>query len=258
MSSAAWRTCQSRSVAGPSEGGGDLGGPGVAGVDERRQGEHGAAADRRPVGRWRRGWRRARGRRRSPRARRRRPRARAGRAGTRRPARSSASSDSSSPTPRARRTPTPPPRRRPDRRRRAGRAGRRGVAGGRSRRRAGAPPGRGRRRRRVEPVVVEHAEPLERAEGGRPAPRDRRRGEPGSRRRHVAGVPGDGDGAPVDHRHCFSRSVSVVTIHARLNAVTVASTAPMTSASPELATTAHTRRSGAGGVVRRATASRTS
>ena len=38
--------------------------------------------------------------------------------------------------------------------------------------------------------------------------------------------------------------MSVVTTHARLNAVTVASTAPITSASPELATTAHTRRSG--------------
>ena len=35
-----------------------------------------------------------------------------------------------------------------------------------------------------------------------------------------------------------------MTAQARLNAVTVASTAPITSASPELATTAHTRRSG--------------
>ena len=105
-----------------------------------------------------------------------------------------------------------------------------------------------------EQAVVEHAESFEGAErrfahtgiaGGQATPR----------RLGIAGVPGDGDLAAV--RHCLSRSVSVVTIHARLNAVTVASTAPMTSANPELATTAHTRRSAPAGWYGGATASRT-
>ena len=88
---------------------------------------------------------------------------------------------------------------------------------------------------------VEHAEALQRAERGRPHVAGGR-SEPGLGRRHVAGVTGEGDGAPIDH--FLSRSVNVTTIHARPKPVTVAKTAPITTARPPLATTAHTRRSG--------------
>ncbi len=94
---------------------------------------------------------------------------------------------------------------------------------------------------RPQALVGEGAEALQGAEGGGPHVAGRRR-QPGFRRRHVTGVAGEGDGAPVDH--FFRRSVSVTTIQARPNPVTVASAAPITMAKPELATTAHTRRSG--------------
>jgi hypothetical protein len=51
-------------------------------------------------------------------------------------------------------------------------------------------------------------------------------------------VAGEGDGAAVDHRR--SRSVSVTTIHARPNAVTVAERDADHDGQPELATAAHT------------------
>jgi hypothetical protein len=92
-----------------------------------------------------------------------------------------------------------------------------------------------------QPVVVEGAEALERTQRGGPHV-GVVGAEPGLRCRHVAGVAGEGDGAAVDHR--FSRSVSVTTSHARPKAVTVATRAPITTASPPLATAAQTRRSG--------------
>ncbi len=109
--------------------------------------------------------------------------------------------------------------------------------------RDGSPPHRrvGIAERRPQAVVGERAEALQGAEGGGPHVAIGRR-QPGLGRGHVAGVAGEGDGAPVDHR--FSRSVSVTTIHARPNPVTVATSAPITMARPELATAAHTRRSG--------------
>ena len=59
----------------------------------------------------------------------------------------------------------------------------------------------------------------------------------------IAPVAGDGDVAPGGRGgHCLSRSVMVVTSQARPNAVTVASTTPITIARPEPATTAQIRR----------------
>ena len=93
-----------------------------------------------------------------------------------------------------------------------------------------------------EPGVVERTESVERAERGGPHA-GVGVGQALLGRHHVAGVPGQCHGPPVHERQDLSRSVSVVTTQARLKAVTVASTAPMTIANPDPATTAHTRRS---------------
>ena len=115
-----------------------------------------------------------------------------------------------------------------------------GVAGG-DRHGAASHGGVGVVERSPQAVVGERAEALQRAERGRPHVAGGRR-EPGLGRRHIAGVAGEGDGAPIDH--FFSRSVNVTTIHARPKPVTVATATPITTASPPLATAAHTRRSG--------------
>jgi Lon-like protease len=94
--------------------------------------------------------------------------------------------------------------------------------------------------------VVERAEPLERAEGddtnggvldGEPRPRDV----------GVSLMAGGCDGA---RRRCaghrLSKLVSVVTAQATPNAITVAATAPVTTASPPLAPSASRRRNGPG------------
>ena len=92
-------------------------------------------------------------------------------------------------------------------------------------------------------VVAEAAESLERAQrAGAHGGLGRIEAQPG--RRLVAGVPGRGDRPPGRLGHCLSRSVSVVTIIASANAVTVAMTAPMTMARPPLATAANSRRIG--------------
>ena len=62
----------------------------------------------------------------------------------------------------------------------------------------------------------------------------------------VARVSGDGDRTAIDGRHCLRRSVRVITTYAVPKAIVIATTAPITSAMPELATTAHKRRRGLG------------
>ena len=99
--------------------------------------------------------------------------------------------------------------------------------------------------RRRKCVVIEFAEPFERAERDG-SHRRIRRPPPHSSRGHVARVSGNGHGTSTGRNHCFNKSVSVITRNALPNAMTTASTAPITIAMLELATAAHSRRNGPG------------
>ena len=67
-------------------------------------------------------------------------------------------------------------------------------------------------------------------------------GEPGQSGVGTTLMAGDSDVTAGWPSHCFNRSVRVITANDNANEMTMARTAPITMAMPELAATAHTRR----------------